>query len=115
MVKKDKDLGDQAAAQIINIGLMVSMVFLIFTLIFNQQILSFLFGQVDDAVMQASVTYLKITTYSFPALAIYNSGAAIFRSMGKTKVTMYISLLMNLINAIGNYIGIFVLHAGVAG
>ena len=40
---------------------------------------------------------------------------ALFRSMGKTSVTMYLSVASNIINVIGNLIGVFVLHAGVAG
>ena len=51
----------------------------------------------------------------FPFLGIYNSSAALFRSMKKTNMTMYVSLLMNGINIAGNAIGIFVLKAGVAG
>ena len=35
--------------------------------------------------------------------------------MAKTKVTMYISFVANIINVIGNFIGVFVLRAGVAG
>ena len=35
--------------------------------------------------------------------------------MGKTKELMYVSLIMNGINVIGNAIGVFILHAGVAG
>jgi Na+-driven multidrug efflux pump len=35
--------------------------------------------------------------------------------MGKTSVTMYLSVASNIINIIGNLIGVFVLHAGVAG
>ena len=65
--------------------------------------------------MEACVTYLKISAYSYPALAIYNSGASVYRSLGKTNVTMYISVLSNIINVVGNVIGVFVLHAGVAG
>lgn len=113
--KKDKELGDLAAAQVLNITLIVSMVFTLLTLIFNHQILSFLFGKVEVDVMQASVRYLTITTLSFPFLALYNTGASLFRSMGKTRITMYISLGMNIINIVGNYIGIFILKAGVAG
>ena len=41
--------------------------------------------------------------------------SVLFRSIEKTKITMYISLLMNVINIIGNYIGVIVLNAGVAG
>ena len=65
--------------------------------------------------MQACITYLRISAYSYPALAIYNAGAALYRSMAKTSTTMYISIASNIINCIGNCIGVFVLHAGVAG
>ncbi len=37
------------------------------------------------------------------------------RSMGRTKDTMYISIMSNIINVVGNCIGIYVMHAGVAG
>ena len=62
--------------------------------------------------MEAGVLYLRISAYSYPALALYNAGAALYRSMNKTKVTMNVSLGMNAINVVGNAIGIFVLHAG---
>ena len=65
--------------------------------------------------MQACVTYLRISAYSYPALAAYNAGAALYRSFGKTSTTMYLSILSNIINVIGNCIGVFALHAGVAG
>jgi putative efflux protein, MATE family len=48
-------------------------------------------------------------------LAIYNSGAAIYRSIGDSKTSMKVSILMNIINVVGNSVGIFVLHMGVAG
>ena len=72
-----------------------------------------MFGKVEDSVMRSCITYLRISAYSYPALAVYNSGAALFRSMGKTSVTMYLSVASNIINVIGNLIGVFVLHAGV--
>ena len=34
------------------------------------------------------LTYLRISAYSYPALAIYNAGAAVYRSLGKTNVTI---------------------------
>ena len=66
-------------------------------------------------VMAAANTYFVITALSYPFLGLYNSSAALYRSMKRTKVTMYVSLLMNVLNIAGNAIGIFVLHAGVAG
>ena len=43
------------------------------------------------------------------------AGAALYRSFGKTSTTMYISVIANIINIVGNCIGVFILHAGVAG
>ena len=88
---------------------------MILSLIFNRQLLRLLFGEVDQDVMTACVTYLRISAYSYPAIAVYNAGAAVCRSMGKTNVTMNISLVANGINIAGNAIGVFVFHAGVAG
>ena len=81
----------------------------------NEWLLRLMFGQVDNAVMESCVTYLRISAYSYPMLAIYNAGAAMQRSLCKTKVTMYISIIANIINVIGNIIGVFVLKAGVVG
>ena len=59
--------------------------------------------------------YFYITALSFPFLAVYNSCAALYRTMGNSKVSMKTSLLMNGINIVGNTIGVYVLHVGVAG
>ena len=66
-------------------------------------------------VMKAATTYFLISAISFQFLGVYNSAAALYRSMEKTRTTMYVSILMNIINVVGNYIGVFILHAGVAG
>ena len=80
-----------------------------------EPLLRLLFGKVEPEVMAACITYLKISAYSYPALAVYNAGAALYRSFGKTSTTMYISIASNCINVVGNCIGVFVLKAGVAG
>ena len=74
-----------------------------------------MFGRVEQDVMDACIVYLRISAYSYPMLAVYNAGSSVFRSMGKTSTTMYISLVSNIINVVGNLIGVFVLKAGVAG
>lgn len=113
--RKDRSLTDLAASQLVTLSGVISIFSLIVTLSTRQIILGWLFGSVEPAVMEASITYLTIMTYTFPAIALYNAGAALFRSMGRTKSTMHISLWMNGINIVGNYIGVFILKAGVAG
>lgn len=112
---RDRDNGNLSAGQLVMISVVFSAAAMILSLIFNRQLLSVLFGEVDKEVMTACVTYLRISAYSYPAIAIYNAGAAVCRSMGKTNVTMNISLAANGINIVGNAAGVFVFHAGVAG
>ena len=81
----------------------------------GDSLLSVIFGQVENRVMEDAVKYLLFTAASFPFLAIYYSAAAIFRASGNTKLAMLASLGMNLLNIIGNAICIFGLHMGVVG
>ena len=111
----DPQNGNLASGQLYTVSFLFSVVCMAVALVFDQPLLQLLFGQVEPDVMEASLIYLRISAYSYPALAVYNAGAALYRSMSKTHVTMNVSLVMNAINVVGNAIGIFVLHAGVAG
>ena len=65
--------------------------------------------------MRNARVYLVISALSYPFLSVYNSCAALFRSMGNSKISMQASIIMNVINVIGDSIFIFVFHWGVAG
>ncbi len=78
-------------------------------------ILHHVFGQIEANVMEAAKTYLLIVTASIPFIALYNAGAAVFRTQGNAKVPMYLSAIMNTINVCGNAVLIFVFDMGVAG
>lgn len=112
---RDEENGSLSAGQLVMIASVFSVAVMIFSLALNRQLLRLLFGEVDRDVMAACVTYLQISACSYPAIAVYNAGAAVYRSLGKTSVTMNISLAANGINIVGNAVGVFVLHAGVAG
>ena len=73
-------------------------------------ILHVVFGQIDADVMHHANVYLMIVTASIPFIALYNAGAAIFRSMGNSQVSMKVSMLMNIINVCGNAILVFGFH-----
>lgn len=113
--RNKKDAAGASASQLLLFSTGFSMIVAGIVLAGNEWILHLMFGKVEESVMEACVTYLRISAYSYPALAIYNAGAAVYRSLGRTDVTMYLSVASNIINVIGNLIGIFVLHAGVAG
>lgn len=110
-----KEQANFAASQLMTITAIISIAIMVLCLVFHRGLLQLFFGSIEADVMNACIIYFLITALSFPFLGIYNSSAAIFRSIEKTKVTMYISLLMNIINIVGNYIGVIILQAGVAG
>lgn len=87
----------------------------VLVLLFHRQILGLFFGQIEADVMQNAIIYLIISVFSFPLLAVYDSCAALYRSMGNAQITLKISPLMNVINVVGNAIGVYVLKLGVAG
>ena len=104
-----------SGVQLIWLAAMISAGITVLTLVFRQGLMSLLFGAIEADVMEAGLTYLLITALSFPALALYNAGAALFRATGNSRVSMYVSVMVNLVNVAGNAVCIFGLRMGVAG
>lgn len=112
---RDKNKSCIAASQLFTIATIISIGIMGFVFIFHKPLLKILFGNVDHNVMNLAITYFVIYSISYPFLSIYDSGAALFRSIGNSRVPMIVSIAMNAINIVGNAIGIFVFNAGVVG
>ncbi|WP_099467253.1 MATE family efflux transporter [Konateibacter massiliensis] len=113
--QKNKERACEAADQLLLAGGIISIIIMAFALIGNSTILRLVFGNVDQSIMDNAVAYFLITALSYPFLAIYNSSAALFRAMGNSKISMYVSLVMNIINIVGNVIFIYGFSMGAAG
>ena len=113
--RKDEKNACTSAEQLLASTLALSFVVMLVALVFRKPILTLIFGHVEQEVMAHSITYMFWTSLSFPFLAGYNACAALFRSMGNSKVSMIISFIMNMINIVGNAILIFGYGMGVAG
>ena len=112
---RDKNKSCIAASQLFTIATIISIGIMGFVFIFHKPLLKILFGNVDYNVMNLAITYFVIYSISYPFLSIYDSGAALIRSIGNSRVPMIVSIAMNAINIVGNAIGIFVFNAGVVG
>ncbi len=112
---RNEKAASRASGQLLMISTAISAGMAALILVFHTQLLRLLFGRIEADVMSACQSYLWITTLSLPFLAIYDAGAALCRSIGKTNVTMNISIVANVINVVGNCIGVFVLRLGAAG
>ena len=113
--RKDEKSACKAATQLgwfVSLSAVAIMILVYFgkDIILNQ-----VFGHITAEVKGHADIYLLIVTASIPFIALYNGGAAIFRAMGNSQVSMRVSLLMNAINVTGNAILVFGLRIGTAG
>lgn len=113
--REERGTASRAVSQLLMISIVFSVAVSIPILLWSKPMLSLMFGKVEADVMESCLVYLQISVYSYPALAIYNTGSALYRSVGHTKTIMNISMIANVINVIGNVIGVFYFHAGAAG
>ncbi len=104
-----------AARQLLYITTAMSLVIVTLTLIFQRGILSLVYGNIEREVMDNAITYLWLSAVSYPFMGLYNACAALFRSMGNSRVSMLVAGLVNILNIIGNALFIYGLGMGVAG
>lgn len=113
--KKREDVAGQAADQLVIFTFGIAVVIMLFIYLAKGFILYTVFGNIEDNVRNFADRYLMIVALSIPFIALYNAGAALFRTMGNSKVSMYTSLIMNGVNIIGNAILIYGLKMEVEG
>ncbi|MEG1144432.1 MAG: MATE family efflux transporter [Clostridium sp.] len=113
--KGDRKRCCESANQLILVTAVISLGIMVFILVLKRSFLTLLYHSISDDVMENALTYLRISAYSYPFLAIFNSCAALFRSMGNSKISMKVSLAMNVMNILGNAVLIFGFDMGIAG
>ena len=111
----DREKACKGANQQMMICILIAVVVTAAALVFNRNILVLIYGSVDALVMENAVKYFYITALSFPFLAVYNAGSALFRVMGNSHISMFMSVIMNVINIAGNAVFVFGFHMGVEG
>jgi len=113
--RKDDKNACSSARQLVYIGVIISLILMIFTLIARRFMIRAIFGNIADDVMQAADIYFVFIALSYPFLALYTACAAMFRCMGNSKVPMRTVIFLNIFNIAGNALLIYGLKLGVAG
>lgn len=113
--RKDEKSACKAATQLVWFVSLSAVAIMILVYLGKDIILNQVFGHITAEVKGHADIYLLIVTASIPFIALYNGGAAFFRAMGNSQVSMRVSLLMNAINVTGNAILVFGLRIGTAG
>lgn len=113
--QKKRETACRSGEQLILSTFMLSLLLMLVTMLGRSLVFKLIFGDVEADVMDNALTYMLFTSLSFPFIAIYSACAALFRSMGNSRTSMLIALLMNIINIAGNALLIFGFGWGVAG
>ncbi len=113
--KKDEKSSCFAAKQLIYLAFAFSAIVSVILFIFRKAALALIYGSIEADVMNAAVDYFTPILISYPFLALLNSANALFRAMGKSRITMVVSIIMNAINISGNAFFIYVLDMGTFG
>ena len=104
-----------ASNQLVWFTTILAVIMAVLVLILRPFLINLFFGQIEPDVFNTSSIYLSYMAISIPFIAIYNSGAAIFRTMNKANLPMQIMFVCDILNVIGNAILLFVFGFGVEG
>lgn len=113
--RRDSEQARSSARQLFYIAVLFAFALGASLLIAPSFFVRVIFGSVDAAVLNSATTYLTFSALSYPFLAVYNACAALFRSMGNSRVSLLASLIMNIVNIAVNAILIYVFDLGVLG
>ncbi|MBE6490675.1 MAG: MATE family efflux transporter [Methanobrevibacter sp.] len=104
-----------SATQLVWFSTIASAALMIIVLVLRQFLIGILFGQIEAEVWHNAEVYLYIVALSIPFIAIYNAGAAIFRTTSNASLPMKIMLVCDVLNVLGNAFCIYYLGWDVTG
>lgn len=113
--RREPENARSAAKQLLYVVFLAAAAMTCLALLLREHILRLLFGSISQETMDAALTYFLLTAAAYPFIALYNAGAALFRAMGISKVSMTNSIIVNLINIGVNALLIFGFQMGAAG
>ena len=105
-----KNKANQALKQLIISVTLISILITIPCILFRRPLLTPIFESVKKSVMDKSLSYLFITALSYPFIALYNAGAASFRTSQNSRLPMTIAFSSNISNIVSTHLttpGIF--------
>jgi len=101
--KEANDTGKQLMLTVMGLSILIMAAIIVL----RTPLLKLIFGRLETDVMENARVYLLITALSYPFIALYNAAAALFRVDGKSRLTMVVSTVANVVNVVLNAVLIF--------
>ncbi len=111
----EKERARKSCKQLMNIVTAVSTLTALLLLVFNEEVIGFIYGSIEEDVFLSAVDYSIPILISMPFYAILSASNAISRSMGRSRITMNVSIIVNVVNVTGNAIFLFAFDMGALG
>ena len=84
---RNQEHARQSVGQLVTMAFGFGILMMAACLVYAHALMKLFFGSIADDVMAAGLTYFRITALSFPFIALYNAGAAIFRSVSPGRIS----------------------------
>ncbi|MBS5915142.1 MAG: MATE family efflux transporter [Paenibacillus macerans] len=110
----DRMVSRAAAGTVTSVSLMALAIGLLLIGLHNP-VMSLLFGSASPDVLDSARVYLIGSSISYMGLALVQAVCAGLRGIGKTRASLALSLIMNLLYVLLNVVFISVFHMGVVG
>ena len=113
--QKDEKMASKSADQLLVSTTLIGAIIMLFCFIGREFLVDTIYGSIDTNVRDSALIYFLITCISYPFLAAYSGASALCRAMGDSRITMRVSIIVNLVNVSGNALLIMVFKMGTAG
>lgn len=99
------EAADRIAGQTVMLGLIIGIIAGALGLIFTEAIVGLF--DVEPAVFSQAAAYMRITFWVAPLALTFYMICTVYRGWGRTEIPMYIALVVNIINCVGDYILVY--------
>jgi len=113
--RKEEKMANQAARQLFYICLGLGILVPLLCIPMREKFITALYGNLEKELLSGCLTYFIFIFGYFPFLGIYNVIYAMYLSLGNTKITLKVSIIMNCTNILLNAVFIYHFNMGVAG
>ena len=113
--RNDLKMAKAASKALLFVSLIFGILIVVFFIPIQGPLISFIYRDLDKNVFNQSLIYFDFVFFSIPFLCIFAAGGALFRSIGNSKISLQISILMNIINVGLNALFIYGLNMGIKG
>lgn len=105
----------KAAEQIVIFTFLTAVVFSAFLIIMAEPVIQGMFADAKQEVRDKAVMYLTGNAVSFIFLSVYMGGIAVFRGIGRMKVCLQLSVMINVTHLIASFVFINVMQLDIMG